>query len=251
MISLRLLVVPMSFQTAAAFLAPVRPVLITPAVPPSSAARATALSMAVVSYDELLSRVEHYAVAVPKPMGVIFGENPSPYLGLVLDDVAEGLNGGRAGLRVGDQLLAVNEQVVVGKDFDSVMESLQDGPSTLSLVMYRGPVEELFAVLDNQMSEGETLYDEGDEDELNSQPVVMDENYETPLVVEVKAEEPLDYAKGFRKLGGMIMDTLTSAPEEGASDSSPPPKKNTGFFGIGGETVQLDGEDATGTGRRD
>ena len=82
------------------------------------------------------------AVAVPTPIGIIFGKNPEPIFGLVVDDVTEGLSGGRAGLRVGDQLLAVGNQVAVGKDFNSVMETLQDGPSTLSLVMYRSGTQQ-------------------------------------------------------------------------------------------------------------
>ena len=62
----------------------------------------------------------------------------------------------------------------------------------------------------------------------------MDIDFETPLVIQVQEEEPLDCAKGFRKFGGMLMDTLTSPPSEGASDAPPPLKKKTGFFGIGG-----------------
>merc|ERR1711957_95151 len=137
-------------------------------------------------------------------------------------------------------------------EFGSVMDRLQDGPSTLSLVMYRGSADSLFAVLDNQLGEGETLYDDDDDDDdFDAQPVVMDENYESPLVIEVKEEAPLDYAKGFRKLGGMLLETLTSGPDDGATDAPPPPKKKTGFFGIGGETVQLEGDVADGTSRNE
>merc|ERR1719162_982883 len=67
-----------------------------------------------MSFDDMIERLDHYEVEVPKPMGVVFGENPDPYFGLVVDDVSEGMNGGIAGLRVGDQLLAVNEKVVAG-----------------------------------------------------------------------------------------------------------------------------------------
>merc|ERR1719203_1506259 len=240
----------MNLPSVAAFLSPDRAVPTRPPCP-SCSGRAVPLATAAVGYDELLARVDHYAVEVAKPMGVIFGENPAPFRGLVVDDVGEGLNGGRAGLRVGDQLLAVGERVVVGREFGSVMDRLQDGPSTLSLVMYRGPVEQLFAVLDDQLDEDEVLYDDGDDDggDLDAQPVVMDDNYEAPLLVDVEEEEaPLDYAMGFRKLGGMVLETLTG-PVDGATDSDapPPPKKKTGFFGIGGETVQLEGGEADGT----
>ena len=65
-----------------------------------------------VEYDQVFE--VGYSVSVQKPLGIIFGENPDPYFGLVVDDVSEGLNGGMAGLRVGDQLLAIDGEVVVG-----------------------------------------------------------------------------------------------------------------------------------------
>ena len=212
----------------------------------------TALSMSkAMTYDDLITRVDHYEVKIPKPLGVVFGENPDPYFGLVIDDVSEGLNGGRAGLRVGDQLLAVNQQVVVGKDFDAAMGVLQSEPKALSLMMYRGPVSQLFTVLANQLEEGESIYDE-DDDYDDEEVVIMDENYESPVRIEVKEEKPLtagDFVKAIGKLGSMLGESLTADPNEGQSSDAgapPPPKKNTGFFGIGGETVQLDGNEARG-----
>jgi len=204
----------------------------------------TALS-AALTYDNLVERVDHYEVAIPKPLGVVFGENPDPYFGLVVDDVSEGLNGGKAGLRVGDQLLAVNENVVVGKDFDNVMGLLQNEPATLRLIMYRGPVRQLFTVLSNQLGDDESIYDEEDEYE-ESEAVIMDENYESPVRIEVKEEKPLtagDVFKAIGKLGSMLGETMAADPNEGAP---PAPKKNTGFFGMGGDTVQLDGNEARG-----
>ena len=197
-----------------------------------------------LSYDDLVERVDHYEVSVPKPLGVVFGENPDPYFGLVVDDVAEGLNGGKAGMRVGDQLMAVNENVAVGKDFDDVMGLLQDEPATLSLIMYRGPVTQLYTVLSNSLGEDESIYE--DEDDYEEEVVIMDENYESPVRIEVKEEKPLtagDVFKAFGKMGQMLGETLAADPNEGAA---PPPKKNTGFFGIGGDTVQLDGKEARG-----
>lgn len=213
----------------------------------------TALSMAAMSFDDMLTRVDHYECSIPKPFGVVFGENPDPFYGLVVDDVSEGMNGGKAGLRVGDQLLAVNEQVVVGKNFDTIMGMLQAEPKALDLVMYRGPVRQLYTVLANQLEEGESIYDDDDydEDDEDSQPVIMDENYESPVRIEVKEEKPLtpgDFVKAFGKLGSMLGETLKADPNEGVSDPAtpPPPKKKTGFFGIGAESVQLDGNEARG-----
>lgn len=200
-----------------------------------------------LTYDQVVSRVVCYDVTVPKPLGIVFGENPDPYFGLVVDDVAEGMNGGKAGLRVGDQLLAVNEQVVVGKDFDSVMSMFQQDSTTLDLLLYRGPVRQLFTVLGNQLEEGESIQDDDDDDgDEGSEEIIMDEDYESPVRIEVKEAKPLtpgDFVKAFGKLGSMVVETLKS--DESAPTTSQP-KKKTGFFGIGGEAIQLDGDEAKG-----
>jgi hypothetical protein len=194
--------------------------------------------MAQITYGQLVERVDSYSVRVPKPLGVIFGENEEPYFGLVVDDVAEGYNGGKAGLRVGDQLLAVDGIVVVGKDFDSAMDLLQQGSGSLELTLYRGPVRQLFTILGNRLEEGESIQEEDDED---SEPVIMDENYESPVRVEVKEEKPLtpgDFFKAIGKVGSMVAETL--------KEDTSAPKKKSGFFGIGAESIQLDGSDAKG-----
>mmetsp|Transcript_7104 Transcript_7104/g.15155 ORF Transcript_7104/g.15155 Transcript_7104/m.15155 type:complete len:259 (-) Transcript_7104:2121-2897(-) len=247
MMSARVLPLFAILQVAAAFLsqqADQRSMIVSPRICSSSS-----LSMAAMSYDEMLQRVDHFEITVPKPMGVIFGENPEPYLGLVVDDVSEGMNGGRAGVRAGDQLLAINEQIVIGKDFDFTMDKLQEQPGKLNLILYRGPVTQLFTVLSNQLEDGQSMYDEDDYGDEESEPVIMDENYESPVRVEIKEQKPLtpgDFVKAFGKLGSMLGETLTSSPEPQDPDAPPAPKKKTGFFGIGAESVQLDGVDAQG-----
>jgi PDZ domain len=203
----------------------------------------TPLSMAL-TYDQVVSRVVSYDVAVPKPLGIIFGENPEPYFGLVVDDVSEGMNGGKAGLRVGDQLLAINGQVVVGKDFDTVMSLLQQESTVLDLVLYRGPVRQLFTILGNQLQEGESIQDDDEDEDDESEVIIMDENYESPVRIEVKEEKPLtpgDVVKAFGKLGSMMAESL-----KGDNTPSSAPKKKSGFFGIGAESIQLDGDEAKG-----
>lgn len=181
-----------------------------------------------------------YKTVVPKPLGIVFGENPDPYYGLVVDDVAEGLNGGKAGLRVGDQLMAINGNVVVGKDFDTVMGMLQSASGKLDLVLYRGPVSTLFTILGNQLGEGEFVRDDEDEDEQGEEEIIMDENYESPVRIEVKEKKPLspaDLFKAMEKVGKMMFEDNT--PPEAKEQ-----KKKQGFFGFGAETIQLDGDDA-------
>jgi len=184
-----------------------------------------------------------FSVSVSKPLGVVFGENPNPYFGVGIDDVAEGLNGGMAGHRVGDQLLAVNGKVAVGKDFDSILEMLQDAPTNLDLVLYRGTVSMVFDILSNRMGEDDVAVAEIDgDDEDYSEPAILDDDYEPP-VIEFEEEKPLtagDVFRAFGKLGSMVLSSDEEKPK-------PEKKKNTGFFGIGGETIQLDGDDAAGT----
>ena len=98
-----------------------------------------------LTLEQIELRLDTYQVSVQKPMGVIFGENSDPYLGLVVDDISEGMNGGKAGIRQGDQLISVNGKVVLGSDFDSIMAKMTDdgvGP-VLDLVFYRGPVRQM------------------------------------------------------------------------------------------------------------
>ena len=213
----------------------------------------TGLCMAL-DYDQVVSGVVSYEVTVPKPLGVVFGENRDPFFGLSVDALTEGMNGAQNGLRLNDQLLAVNERVVIGAQFDDVMYLLQNSDrDTLDLLFYRGPIGQLYTILSNQ----ELLQYLDDEDDYGEEAVVMDENYVSPVKIEVKEQKPLtagDVFKAFGKLGGMAIDTLTAPVLEERPPSSseqqqqepPPKKKKTGFFGIGGETVQMDGEEARG-----
>lgn len=200
-----------------------------------------------VSYDEISDI--GFDVSVAKPLGVVFGENPGPYKGLVVDDIELGTNAGIAGLRVGDQLVSVNEQVVVGEDFETIMTMLKEGPQVLDLQLYRGGVRSLYVILQNRA--GDMASDE--EDEEGEEPVVMDENYVSPVVVDVSQydDAPLsigDFVNAFKNLS----KKLTASDE----DARPVPpkqqgetKKSGGIFGMfQQETIQLDGDDATGIG---
>jgi hypothetical protein len=184
-----------------------------------------------------------YATSVQKPLGIVFGENPDPYFGLVVDDVAEGLNGGKAGLRVRDQLLAINGQVVVGKDFDTIMGILQSAPARLDLKMYRGSADSLYTILGNRMDENESFSEEEEEEKT-----VMDDDYWNDAVrIEVKERKPLsagDVFKAFGKLGSML--TEGEKPAAAADGGTQEKKKSGGFFGMGAESIQLDGNDANG-----
>jgi hypothetical protein len=189
-----------------------------------------------VTYDDI--QEIGYPASVARPLGVIFGENPEPYGGLVVDDVALGLNGGAAGLKIGDQLLSINGNVVIGSDFESTMDVLRDA-ETLDLMLFRGPAKLLYQVLQNQDTQPEEEEEEEDDDE----GTMFDDDYESPVRVPIddEAEEdygpltPGDVMNAFKKVTSGLGD---SVEKDGT--------KKKGFFSsmFSDETVQLDGDDA-------
>jgi hypothetical protein len=192
-----------------------------------------------------------FEIMAQKPLGVVFGENPSPFRGLVADDVEPGLNGGKAGIRMGDQLMAVNGQSVVGGDFDSVMDTLIDAEGTIRIQMYRGKVQMLYGELLEKNKASGDLEMEDEEEESDEEIIIMDENYESPVKVEITEDKPLtagDVFKALKKVGSMLTEDVTSEGESSAPEKKEPQKKKGGLFGglFSGETIQLDGEDATG-----
>lgn len=192
---------------------------------------------AVVAYENLSDI--GYVAGVSKPLGVVFGENGDPFGGLRVDDVESGLNGGQAGLRVGDQLLAVNGVSVVGGDFDGIMDLLRSGADPLELQLFRGDIRQLYTILDNQ-----NLIEEEEPEE----EVIMDENYESPVqinVAEVEDEEPLsvgDVFNAFKKIGGKMIE------ENKQKAAAAPKDEKKGLFGgmFAKEAIQLEGDDASG-----
>jgi hypothetical protein len=188
-----------------------------------------------ITYEDLLEI--GYGASVARPLGVIFGENPDPYGGLVVDDVALGLNGGAAGLKAGDQLLSINGNLVIGKDFDETMETLRDA-ETLDLMLFRGPAKLLYQILENQG----TQIEEEEEEEEDDEGTMFDENYESPVTVPLDDEEeeiddgpltPEQVMTAFKKVTSGI---------GGKKDG----EKKGGFFSgmFSDESVQLDGDDA-------
>lgn len=179
-----------------------------------------------------------YTVSLSRPLGVVFGENPAPFLGLVVDEVEKDLPGDAAGLKVGDQLLRVNEKIVTGKDFETVIDMLR-GEDFLELQLFRGTVKQLYAILANRQVEGVE-----EEEEEEEEVVVMDENYVSPVQIPLDQFEEDDLGpvtakevfEGLKKLGGMAF---------GSKDGG---KEKKGLFGgmFSGETVQLDGDEASG-----
>jgi hypothetical protein len=214
-------------------------------------------SLSAVSYDDIADI--GYEVEVSKPLGIIFGENPDPYNGLVVDDVEAGLNGGSAGLRVGDQLVSINGRTVVGGGFDDIMGQLRDAPGDLELQLYRGNVRSLYVILTNRVGDNPAEQEGGDgEQDEDSEEVIMDEDYESPVVIDISQyevnEEPLnvgDFFNGLKKVGAMLTEKKEDPAPAAAADTSVPKeetKKSGGIFGMfKQESIQLDGDEASGT----
>lgn len=213
---------------------------------PSSAVRTTSASTSTTAVFAIpIDDIEDigYYTMVKKPLGVVFGENPQPYSGLRVDDV-EGAEGGSAGLlRVGDQLLAIDGEVTIGTSFDSCMAYLTASPSSMELLMYRGSVRDLYTILNNRNIED----DEADTDNV---AVVMDENYESPVRIEVKEDKGINLGRVFTRLTGGDPDSKPAAADTSDTSAAAPKKEKKkgggGLFGMFGESIQLEGEDGTG-----
>jgi PDZ domain len=128
-----------------------------------------------------------YEATVEKPLCVVFGENRPPFNGLRIDSIAEGSNGEQAGFKVGDQLLAVNGQSVIGEDFDTAMDALRSAESPVELRLYKGLVSTLFSIVMNRRSD-----DDDDFEEETTEEVIFDESYESPVVMTFDDENDND-----------------------------------------------------------
>ena len=79
----------------------------------------------------------------------------------------------------------------------------------------------------------------------------MDEDYESPVKVEVKEQKPWTAGEVFSvmgKLGKALLEDDAPPPQEVTEQpegEAPKKKGGGGFFGIGAEAIQLDGDDAT------
>lgn len=197
----------------------------------------TAAFMSRVSFENLSS--VGYFVSVDKPLGVVFSDNEDPYFGLVVDELDPDMNGAKAGLRKGDQLVAVNDESVVGEEFEYVMDFLKTSSGTLELQLYRGTVATLYTMLENMNAF---------QDEDEEQEIIMDENYETSVYVNVEdyEEKPISAGDVFNALKN-IGSKLTEKDESYTPDKEEK-KEKKGLFGgmFSQETIQLEGDDAKG-----
>jgi len=85
--------------------------------------------------------------ALPKPMGIAFVENDGDSGGVYIDEILE--QGSAAASMVplvkGDQLVAVDNTLVLGADFDTALDAIKgSGGDTVKLTFFRGPTTFLY-----------------------------------------------------------------------------------------------------------
>ncbi len=180
-----------------------------------------------------------YQVTLQKPMGIVFGENRAPFKGLSIDQVTPDGHGDAAGLKIGDQLMAVNSKSVIGSDFDRVLTMIQNAPAPVELQLYRGTVKSLFTIVINRRSDDDenSNPDEPDDDDegvVSDDDIVFDENYVSPVVM--SAEE---FGDDTISISGVANEAAKSVGNIFS------PKGIGGFFGnmFPQETIQLEDKD--------
>ena len=80
-------------------------------------------------FVDSMDEANYIAVALEKPMGIVFEENDSKFGGIFVASLTEGGNAAKNGvLKVGDQLVCVGDKNVCGLDFDDALGAILDSP---------------------------------------------------------------------------------------------------------------------------
>lgn len=181
-----------------------------------------------------------YVVTIEKPIGVVFGENRAPFNGLSIDNVESESNGDIAGLKVGDQLMAVNNKSVIGYDFDRALSLIKSAPSPVELQLYRGTIKSLFSIVVNRRSDDynpDAAQEDDDYEEegvVSDDEIVFDESYESPVIMSAD-----DFGDDTISISGVATDAAKSIGNIFS------PQTIGGFFGkmFPQETIQLEDKD--------
>lgn len=98
-------------------------------------------------YVDPNSATNYISAALAKPMGIAFVENDGECGGVYVEDVlAEGSAAACATkIMAGDQLVAVDANLVLGADFDSALDAIKaSSGETTKLTFFRGPTTFLY-----------------------------------------------------------------------------------------------------------
>jgi len=100
-----------------------------------------------VTFIDPNDAANYMTLSLAKPMGIAFVENAGNDLGLVVDEVLPTGSAAASATPVlpGDQLVAVDGDLVLGAEFDAGLDKIKASPGdTVSLVFFRGPTAFLY-----------------------------------------------------------------------------------------------------------
>jgi PDZ domain len=227
------------FNLVSGFVLPSVPITTTGTTITTTTSSSRLFGMGIVNLDSISD--VGYFVTIEKPIGIVFGENRAPFNGLAIDTVESGKNGDIAGLRIGDQLIAVNGKSVIGSDFDRALSYIINAPSPVELQLYRGTIKSLFTIVMNRRSDDyDPDEEEEDEDEegvvSDDEMMIFDENYESPVIMSAEDFENNSDKISISQVAGDAAKTIGNVLS---------PQTIGGFFGkmFPQETIQLEDKD--------
>lgn len=88
----------------------------------------------------------YVAVALPKPMGIVFEENDEDFGGIFVQSIKEEGVADKSGvLMEGDQLIAVGNKPVHGLSFDDALGAIVDAENEkVKIVLFRGGAKQFY-----------------------------------------------------------------------------------------------------------
>eukprot|EP00542_Grammatophora_oceanica_P005654 CAMPEP_0194065462 /NCGR_PEP_ID=MMETSP0009_2-20130614/85481_1 /TAXON_ID=210454 /ORGANISM="Grammatophora oceanica, Strain CCMP 410" /LENGTH=215 /DNA_ID=CAMNT_0038718311 /DNA_START=587 /DNA_END=1234 /DNA_ORIENTATION=+ len=101
---------------------------------------------AAVDFVDSMDAENYVAVALEKPMGIIFEENDEEYGGIFVQSLKDGGSAQVEGtLQPGDQLVGVDTTKVSGMPFDDALNTIiSSTEETTKLLMFRGAPKQLY-----------------------------------------------------------------------------------------------------------
>ncbi|EEC44667.1 predicted protein [Phaeodactylum tricornutum CCAP 1055/1] len=98
------------------------------------------------NFVDAMDDTNYVAVALSKPMGIVFEENDADFGGIFVQSLKEGGVASENGLlQEGDQLVAVNKVKVAGMVFDDALGAIVEAPGdTTKLVFFRGSAKQFY-----------------------------------------------------------------------------------------------------------
>lgn len=103
-------------------------------------------SQVPADFVDAMDESNYVAVALPRPMGIVFEENDESFGGIFVQSIKEGGVADKSGvLMEGDQLVAVNTKPVHGLSFDDALGAIVDAEGEkVKIVFFRGGAKQFY-----------------------------------------------------------------------------------------------------------